>query len=177
MERTLGLLSFNRVVRQRQGKGEHLFEYATVLKEFDYDYNDSERPAIQVNQVLRNGQIINFFYNMFGNLLFQQEYIWQKGMRRLVQWRYRYNRDGALGGTISPEGNVTQYYYGRDDYLEGLRNQGRGCRQAQPFDFTGAHGIWQPAGCGPPRQALQFYANESESGNMGGLLSKHSGYS
>ncbi len=110
-------MSFNRVVRQRQGKGEHLFEYATVLKEFDYDYNDSERPAIEVNQVLRNGQIINFFYNMFGNLLFQQEYIWQKGMRRLVQWRYRYNRDGALGGTISPEGNVTQYYYGRDDYL------------------------------------------------------------
>jgi RHS repeat-associated protein len=112
-----GLLNFNRIVRQRQGNGEYFFEYETVVSEFEYDYNDSEKPAIQVNQTLRNGQMVHFIYNTFGNLLFQEEYICQDGLRRLVQWRYRYNRDGALVGVITPEGTVTQYYYGRDDYL------------------------------------------------------------
>lgn len=112
-----GLLNFNRVVRQRQGDGEYFFEYETVVSEFEYDYNDSEKPAIQVNQTLRNGQMVHFIYNAFGNLLFREEYICQEGIRRLVQWRYRYNRDGALIGVITPEGTVTQYYYGRDDYL------------------------------------------------------------
>jgi RHS repeat-associated protein len=112
-----GLLNFNRVVRQRQGNGEYFFEYETVVSEFEYDYNDSEKPAIQVNQVMRNGQMVHSIYNTFGNLLFQEEYVQQEGIRRLVQWRYRYNRDGALIGTITPEGNMTQYYYGRDAYL------------------------------------------------------------
>lgn len=112
-----GLLNYNRVVRQRQGNGEYFFEYETVVSEFEYDYNDSEKPAIQVNQMMRNGHLIHSIYNKFGNLLFQEEYIQQEGIRSLVVWRYRYNRDGALIGVISPEGTVTQYYYGRDDYL------------------------------------------------------------
>jgi RHS repeat-associated protein len=112
-----GMLNFNRVVRQRQGNGEYLFEYETVISEFEFDYNASERPAIQVNQVLRNGQPVHFIFNKFGNLLLREEYLWKGLLRRLIKWRYRYNRDGLLIGTITPEGNVTQWYYGRDDYL------------------------------------------------------------
>jgi YD repeat-containing protein len=112
-----GLLNFNRVTWQRQGNGEFLFEYETVIDDFEFDYSDSEKPAIQVNQVLRNGQIVHVIYNKFGNLLLREEYILQGGPRRLIQWRYRYNRDGLLIGTITPEGNITQYHYGRDDYL------------------------------------------------------------
>jgi YD repeat-containing protein len=112
-----GLLDFNRVVRQRQGNGEFFFEYETVVSEFEYDYDESEKPAIQVNQTLRNGQIVHLVYNTFGNLLLREEYIWQERSRRLLQWRFRYNRDGSLIGTITPEGNVTQYHYGRDEYL------------------------------------------------------------
>ncbi len=112
-----GLLAFNRVIRQRQGAGEYRFEYESVIDEFEFDYSAAEKPAIQVNHVLRHGQMIHLVYNAFGNLLFQEEYVWHNGSRRLVQWRYRYNRDGALVGTITPEGGVMQCHYGRDDYL------------------------------------------------------------
>jgi YD repeat-containing protein len=113
-----GLLSFNRVVRQRQGNGEYFYEYETVVdEEFEFDYKDSEKPAVQVNQTMRNGQMVHFIFNRFGNMLLREEYLLQDGVKNLVRWRYHYNRDGALVGTITPEGCVTQFYYGRDDYL------------------------------------------------------------
>ena len=113
-----GLLSFNRVVRQRQGNGEYTFEYEAVIEEFEFDYADAERPFIQVNQTLRNGQPVHFVYNKFGNLLLREEYVWQVDLQALLQWRYRYNQDGSLVGALTPEGRLTQYYYGRDDYLK-----------------------------------------------------------
>lgn len=116
-----GNLSFKRVIRQRQGGGESLFEYENVVNEFDHDYNDSEKPSVQVNYVARNGQEIHNVYNKFGNLLLKEEYIIESGRRRLLQWRYRYNRDGALIGMLSPEGTIFQNYYGRDDYLRFYR--------------------------------------------------------
>jgi RHS repeat-associated protein len=113
-----GLLNFNRVVSQRQGSGEASFEYESVVSDFDYDYDESEKPVIQVNHAMRNGQPVHFVYNTYGNLLLREEYTWQAaGRRSLLASRYRYNRDGALVGSMTPEGNVTQYYYGRDDYL------------------------------------------------------------
>ncbi len=112
-----GLLNFNRVVRQRQGRGEYFFDYQSIPEEFEFEYSDSERPAIQVDHVLRNGQQVHFIYNKFGNMLLREEYLRQGPFNRLAQWRFRYNRDGSLIATITPEGCITQYYYGRDDYL------------------------------------------------------------
>ena len=112
-----GLLSYNRVVRQRLGPGETYFEYEQVVNEFEHSYTDSEAPWSQVNFVERNGHPIHYVYNKFGNLLLKEEYVIEDGSRRLLRWRYRYNRDGALTGMLSPEGSITQYYYGRDHYL------------------------------------------------------------
>src|SRR5262249_14684944 len=91
-----GAFAFNRVVRQRQGGGEYVFEYETFINDFEFDYDDSERPAVQVNQVLRNGQTVHLVYNRFGNLLMREEYLRRGAARELAQWRFRYNRDGAL---------------------------------------------------------------------------------
>ena len=112
-----GLLAFNRVIRQRQGSGESLFEYERVVSEFEFDYNPAERPAFQVNQTLRNGQMVHFVFNASGNLLLREEYVGGPGMDRLNRSRHRYNQDGALIGTLSAEGCLAQWYYGRDHYL------------------------------------------------------------
>jgi YD repeat-containing protein len=111
-----GLLAFNRLVRQRQGGGESFFEYETVLADND-DLTETERPAIQVNQVQRNGHPVHLVYNALGNLLLQEEYACIGGLQQLTSWRTWYNRDGAVIATLSPEGTMSQFYYGRDDYL------------------------------------------------------------
>src|SRR5437899_4204395 len=81
--------------------------------------------------VERNGHPVHYIYNKFGNLILREENILQEGLVRLIQWRYRYNADGALIGVLTPDGVVTQYFYGRDDYLtkpgktdEGARTDG-----------------------------------------------------
>ncbi len=114
-----GLVNYNKVVRQRLGQGESSFEYEQVVNEFGYSYADAEAPWRQVNFVERNGHPIHYIYNECGNLILKEEYVLEGGKRRLRQWRYRYNSDGALIGMLSPEGSVTQYYYGRDHYLLG----------------------------------------------------------
>jgi RHS repeat-associated protein len=115
--RDAGLLSFNRVVRQRQGGGEASFDYQDVVQEFDFDYRDMERPAHQTTLIERNGHPVHYVYNRFGNLLLQEEVVLQEGLPRTLEWRYRYNADGAQVGVLSPDGMVTQQYFGRDDFL------------------------------------------------------------
>lgn len=112
-----GPLSFNRVVRQRQGGGESYFEYEDIVQEFDFDYPDKQRPAYQTTMVERNGQPVHYIYNKFGNLLLREEDILENGLSRRIQWHYGYNADGALLGVLSPDGTVIQYHYGREDYL------------------------------------------------------------
>ena len=126
-----GLLRFNRVIRQRQGNGEAFFEYDDIVQEFTHTYSDAERPVHQTTMVERNGHPVHYIYNKFGNLILREENILQEGLIRLIQWRYRYNADGALIGVLTPDGVVTQYFYGRDDYLtkpgktdEGVRTDG-----------------------------------------------------
>ncbi|MBK7236296.1 MAG: RHS repeat-associated core domain-containing protein [Sterolibacteriaceae bacterium] len=111
-----GLLAFNRVTRQRQGRGETSFEYEDVVQEFDVDYGVDERPAHQTNVFRRNGHAVHYVYNAGGNLLLKEESVVRDGRAQILQWRYRYNADGSPIGIMSPEGAVTQYYYGRDHY-------------------------------------------------------------
>jgi YD repeat-containing protein len=111
-----GVLDFNRVVAQRRGDGETLFEYETVVSEFDHEYTDAERPTTQVNYTGRNGHPIHYVHNKFGNLLLKEEYVLEGGRARLLQWHHRYDRDGQLIATLTPEGSLTQHLYGRDQY-------------------------------------------------------------
>lgn len=109
-----GLLRYNRVTSQRWGGGEAFFEYEDVIQDFEFDYSDAERPAHKTTLVNRNGHVVTHFYNKFGNLIVKEEKVTQEEVPTLLRDRYRYNEDGDLVGTISPEGRIRQYLYGRD---------------------------------------------------------------
>ncbi len=111
-----GVLGHNRVVRQRQGNGEYLIAYEDVIPESGWEYGPEEMPAHRTVLYERNGHAVEHLYNARGNLLVRGETILEGcGTRELVS-RYRYNRDGALVASLSPEGRVTQHYHGREDF-------------------------------------------------------------
>lgn len=111
-----GLLSYGRVVRQRQGNGEMHFDYANVIEGFDLPYADHERPTHETIVTERDGRQVRFLFNRFGNLLLREEYARLDGVPRLVATHFRYNQDGNLIATLTPLGVLTQALYGRDLY-------------------------------------------------------------
>ncbi|MCD4842424.1 MAG: DUF6531 domain-containing protein [Methanosarcinales archaeon] len=119
-----GLLSFNRVVRQREGNGERFFEYEDVSLATGLPMGQPEieedMPVHQTVMVRRNGHPVHYIYNKFGNLIAREEDAWTSGTRRRLVTHYRYNRDGALIGEVSPEGRIAQYLYGRDEFLHAI---------------------------------------------------------
>ncbi len=113
-----GLLNFNRVVRQRQGGGEYLFEYEDIDQVFDFDdYPDEQKPAHQTVLVERNGQPVTHIYNKFGNLLLREQCVIERGLPRKLVEQYRYDRDGNVISSLSPEGVLTQHLFGRDLFV------------------------------------------------------------
>ncbi|MGH9967107.1 MAG: DUF6531 domain-containing protein [Pyrinomonadaceae bacterium] len=110
------LLSYGRVVRQRQGNGDIIFDYADVIEDFDFPYEIQERPTHQTIVTERDGRQARYLFNSLGNMLFKEEYARIDGLPKLVSYHYRYNRDGNLVATISPLGVITQALYGRDIY-------------------------------------------------------------
>ena len=108
-----GELDFNRVVRQRGGgRGESLLAYERVVNIFENDYTDAERQAVRTTLVAPDGHWTRRVYNNRGNMLLKEE-----DATAVLRWRYRYNADGALVATLSPQGRLTQYHFGRDDFL------------------------------------------------------------
>ncbi len=121
------LLNFNRVVRQRQGGGEYLFEYEDIDQVFDIDdYPDEQRPAHQTFLLERNGQRVKHIYNKFGNLLQREQCVIERGLPRTLFEQYRYDRDGNVVSSLSPEGVFTQHLFGRDYFVRhhGLTENG-----------------------------------------------------
>jgi RHS repeat-associated protein len=112
-----GTASFGRVSRQRQGRGETLFEYADVEPAFERDYGERQRPTHETVVTERNGHRVRHVFNRFGNLLLKEECILRAGVPATLVARYRYNRDGHLIGSLSPEGVLTQSLYGRDHFV------------------------------------------------------------
>jgi YD repeat-containing protein len=116
-----GLLSFNRVVRQREGCGERYFEYEDISLAIGSPVGQTELeedwPAYQTVMMRRNGHPVHYIYNKFGNLIAREEDTWSSGTKRRLVTHYRYNRDGALIGEVSPEGRITQYLYERDEFM------------------------------------------------------------
>jgi RHS repeat-associated protein len=115
-----GTLEYDRVVRQRQGSGESYLDYEAVAPISEGPYSEPELPSLQVVHTKRNGHRVCHVYNTAGNLLYDQECVIRRGLPRLLQTRYRYNRDGRLTDVLSPEGVLTQYLYGRDWFLRRL---------------------------------------------------------
>lgn len=110
------LVSYGRVVRQRQGKGEISFDYSDVVEVFNTPYEAYELPAHQTILTARDGKQTRFLFNSSGAMLMREEYARLDGIPKRVSWQFRYNRDGNLVGMISPLGAVTQALYGRDLY-------------------------------------------------------------
>jgi RHS repeat-associated protein len=110
------LLSYGRVIRQRQGSGDIFFDYADVIEDFDFPYETHERPTHQTIVTERDGRQCRYLFNRLGNMIFKEEYARLNGLPKLVSSHYRYNKDGNLIGTISPLGVITQVLYGRDFY-------------------------------------------------------------
>jgi RHS repeat-associated protein len=117
----VGLLNYNRVVRQRQGGGETLFEYQDVIEDFNFPYEAHECPAYQTVVTARNGQQIRYLFNYYGNVIFKEEYARFNGTLQLIGWHYRYNKDGNLVGMVSPQGVITQHLYGREYYERNIQ--------------------------------------------------------
>jgi RHS repeat-associated protein len=110
------LLNYNRVIRQRQGNGEMLFDYENVIEEFEFYYELHERPFCQTIVTERDGSQIRYLFNSYGNLIFKEQFARLNGIPKLVSSIFRYNRDGNLVALISPLGSITQFLFGRDYY-------------------------------------------------------------
>jgi RHS repeat-associated protein len=110
------LLSYRRVIQQRQGGGDVTFDYADVVEGFDVPYEEHERPTHQTIVTERDGRQARYLFNRRGNMIFKEEYARLGGLPKLIPCHYRYNRDGNLVGQISPLGAISQALYGRDFY-------------------------------------------------------------
>ena len=111
-----GRLDFNRVTRHLAGAGEHLFEYEQVVEEFTHDYSDWERPAFQVNYAGPEGRRVHYVLNRVGNVLLEEEPVVSAAGLRWIGRRHRYDGDGRRVVSLSAEGRLTQYLYGRERY-------------------------------------------------------------
>ena len=112
----VGLLSYRRVVAQRQGSGEAHFDYADVVEDFTAPYGEHERPCYQTVVTERDGQQTRHLFNRSGNMVMQEEVGRVGGLPKLLTRHYRYNRDGAMVGAMSALGRLTQGLHGRDAY-------------------------------------------------------------
>jgi len=110
------VLSYNRVIRQRQGGGDMHFDYADVVEEFAFRYADHERPAHQTVVTDADGRQSRYLFNKSGNTVLMETYARLAGIPRIVSTHYRYNKDGNLIGIMSPMGVIKQYLFARDRY-------------------------------------------------------------
>src|SRR5262249_26194344 len=69
-----GLVSYRRVVRQRQGSGEILLDYADVIEDFPFPYAEYERPTHQTIVTERDGRQVRSLFDRLGHLLFREEF-------------------------------------------------------------------------------------------------------
>ena len=114
---SVGQPDFNRVTVQREGDGIVTFEYSEIVFEGDPRYPEYQRPAYQTIVRHRNGREVVEVTNVRGHLLLREECAIVDGLARTLRWRYRYNEDAQLTAALTPEGSLTQYHYGREEFL------------------------------------------------------------
>lgn len=112
-----GQPDYNRVVKQRVGTGDYWFRYQPCEAP-DLGLAPEDRPTMHCWVKERNGHEALYVYNAWGSLLWKEETDRGEGHPpRRVAWRYRYNRDGQLTASCTPEGRVTHVLTGRDHFL------------------------------------------------------------
>ncbi len=112
-----GQEDFNRVVYQRLAGGDFWFRYGAVEPDDGAHLPLQDRPAFRCWMKGRNGHQTLHVYNAVGNLLRKEEThkAISAAATRAV-WRYRYNRDGHLVASRSPDGVVVHHLTGRDHF-------------------------------------------------------------
>ena len=118
-----GTVAYGKVVRQRVGSGVFIFEYSDVIQDPAWTFLEADRPASCVTVVQRDGHPVCYALNSLGNILASEETILAAGEQTIV-WRYDYDADGRRTATLSPEGRVTQIYYGREDFYRRANSPG-----------------------------------------------------
>lgn len=114
---TPGQDDYNRVVKQRLGTGDYWFRYEPV-RDPDLSLAPEDRPTMRCWLKERNGHQTLYVYDGWGSLLWKEETDKGPGhASRRVAWHYRYNRDGALTASRTPEGRVTHVLTGRDHFF------------------------------------------------------------
>ena len=112
-----GTLEDDRVVRQREAGGEYLFAYEDLLAEIGSASDGPEVAVRATTMIGRGGHEQRHLYNDAGNLLAMEEVAVIGGRARRLRADYRYDADGSLVSSRTPEGVVTQYLYGREAFL------------------------------------------------------------
>lgn len=114
----VGMEDYNRVVTQRLGHGVFYLRYGAV--EADGESNalpEQDRPAMRCWVKERNVHQTLYVYNAAGKLLRKEEPHRPEGGRSTrVVWRFRYNADGNLVASRSPEGVVKHVLTGREHF-------------------------------------------------------------
>jgi RHS repeat-associated protein len=106
-----GLISFDRVVEQRDG-GITLFDYEFVT---DADTDDRvNAPAVRVRMTLPGGDIHLLEYSSVGRLVRLLIVDGNSLAPREFETRWQYNVDGAVVGEERADGSRTAYYHGRE---------------------------------------------------------------
>jgi YD repeat-containing protein len=108
-----GLVSYNRVVEQRDG-GVTRYEYGFVA-EPDPDAPDDPRAGgvLRVWMTLPDGPVHVLDYNPLGRLVRLELLAVDEGGARRFETRWRYNEDGRLTLERRPDGSAVEYVYGR----------------------------------------------------------------
>jgi RHS repeat-associated protein len=114
----VGTVAFGRVVTQRVGAGEFQFQWENVLQNPSWTFSEADCPASQVTLIQRNGHPVCYVLNAMGNMLLSRESVLTDYGFQSIVWRYAYDADGRQIATLSPEGRITQTYYGREYYYD-----------------------------------------------------------
>ncbi|MHC1764551.1 MAG: RHS repeat-associated core domain-containing protein [Verrucomicrobiia bacterium] len=108
--------SFGYVIRQVTEAGPTCFTYEDIPGVGPLaDLLDPDRPEVRVFETGPEGHVIERILNGEGNELLRREDFTDGAQSRTAMIRSRYNADGSLVARMEPEGNLTQYLYGRDE--------------------------------------------------------------
>jgi YD repeat-containing protein len=117
----VGSFEFNRVVQQRSGEGDFLYEYDSIVPEFNVDpMADELNLARSITRVQHpNGHIVEHWFNGQGNVVRRVERVLlaPTGPQTLVS-DYRYNEDGLLVEEARPDGARVHYRYQREAFAD-----------------------------------------------------------
>ncbi|MFX0211867.1 MAG: DUF6531 domain-containing protein [Candidatus Hodarchaeota archaeon] len=113
-----GFYDYNKIIRQRLGKGESTYEYSPLYPEYEAESTKESRPAYKTIVKTRHDQEVEYVFNHQGNMLCECEKV--RGTNNVIKSissEYQYNKDGNVIWQKNALGNITQFKYGREAFV------------------------------------------------------------